>query len=349
MDKNNLLKKIAKISKVTGFTRLCYLLNRNRKKIIAYHSIIPDKYFDNSLHLDHSMKESSFKAQLELMKEKFKISTELYKAKELTITFDDGYYNQYEIAARIMDKHGIKGYFFCVQAMLKNGEPILMDKLQYWISYAKEGTYYLEDLKIQLFLQDMESRRKEWEKISNLLLKGVPQEKVEEAFNKAYSFDEIKINKKLYSLRFKPLTRSSIKIMELAGHKIGAHSAYHRRLSFMNEEELKKDISLCKSAFGSFYNTSVFAYPYGSYEDISQRIIELLKEENFTEALSYSSSPLKGAFNYNKFFIPRIYLPDTADSASIEFILSGAKHLITYRKLLPKWNEVIKYEGTKHS
>lgn len=337
MRKNNLLKKVAKISKITGFTRLCYLLNRNRKKIIAYHNIIPDRYFDGSLHLDHSMKESSFKAQLGVMKRKFKISTELYNAKDLTLTFDDGYYNQYEIAARIMDKYGIKGYFFCVEDLISKGEPILMDKLQYWISYVKEGTYNLPDFKIQLILEDMESRRKEWEKISKLLIKGVPLEKIEEAFNNAFSFENIKLNRKFYSLRFKPLTRSSIKIMELAGHKIGAHSAYHRRLSLMSEKELKNDISLCKGALGTIYNTTVFAYPYGSNTDISLRTIEVLKEENFTEALSYSSSPLEGALKYNRYFVPRIYMPDIADTASIEFILSGAKHLITYKKLLPKW------------
>ena len=64
------IKKVAKISKITGFTSLCYRLNKNRKRTIAYHNIIPDKYWDDSLHLSHSMKESSFIKQLEVIQSK---------------------------------------------------------------------------------------------------------------------------------------------------------------------------------------------------------------------------------------------------------------------------------------
>ena len=61
------LKKVAKISKYTGFTLLCYFLNRNRKRTIAYHNVIHDQYWDNSVHLAHSMKESSFRKQIEVI------------------------------------------------------------------------------------------------------------------------------------------------------------------------------------------------------------------------------------------------------------------------------------------
>lgn len=333
------LKKVARISKVMGFTKLCYFLNRNRKRVIAYHNVIPDKYFDDSLHLSHSMRESSFKAQLEIMKKKFKISNALEDSKAITITFDDGYLNQYEIASRLMDRYNMKGYFFCVGDLISKGETILMDRLQYWISYVEEGTYKLEDLNITLELKDKDSRKREWQKISNILNSGVTQEKVEEEFEKACSFKNLREpNEKFLRLRFTPILKSNLKTMKGKGHLIGAHSAHHRRLSLMNEDQLQQDIKICKEALGSTFNTKVFAYPYGSKEDITPRVIEVIKKAGFKEAFGYSNGSLKGDLKYNKYFMPRMFLADTSDKELIDFTLSGAKHFIGFRRLLPKWD-----------
>lgn len=330
------LKKVARISKVTGFTRLCYFFNRNRKRVIAYHNIIPDKFIDDSLHLSHSMRESSFNAQLEVMRRRFKVSTDIEDVKAITLTFDDGYLNQYEIASKAMDRYNMKGYFFCVEDLISKGNPILMDMLQYWISYVEEGTYKLEELKITLELSDKESRRLQWNKISELLNSGVSNEKIAEEFEKAYSFKAIKgPNEKFLKLRFAAIPKSSLKVMKERGHYIGAHSAFHRRLSLMNEENLKEDIEICKKETGTIFNTNVFAYPYGSKEDISPTVIEFIEEAGFTEAFAYSNGPLKGEFQYSKYFMPRMFLGDTTDKDLIDFTLSGAKHLIVFRRLLP--------------
>lgn len=333
------LKKVARISKVTGFTRLCYFFNRNRKRVIAYHNVIPDKFFDDSLHLFHSMKESSFKAQLEVMRKRFRVSTDIEDVKSITLTFDDGYLNQYEIASKAMDRRNMKGYFFCVEDLISNGNPILMDMLQYWVSYVEEGTYKLEELNITLELRNEESRKLQWNKISELLNSGVTPEKVEEAFEKAYSFKYIKGPKeKFLKLRFAAIPKSSLKAMKEKGHYIGAHSAFHRRLSLMNEEQLKEDIDICKKAKENILNTNVFAYPYGSKEDISTTVLDIIAKAGFTRAFAYSNGPLKGEFQYNKYFMPRIFLADTSDKDLIDFTLSGAKHFIAFRRLLPKWN-----------
>lgn len=333
------LKKVARISKVIGFTRLCYFFNRNRKRVIAYHNVIPDKFFDDSLHLAHSMRESSFKVQLDVMRRRFKVSTDIEDVKSLTITFDDGYLNQYEIASKAMDRYNLKGYFFCVDDLISKGDPILMDRLQYWVSYVDEGTYKLEELNVTLELKNKESRKLQWNKISNLLNSGVTQEKVEEEFEKAFSFKNIKGPKaKFLKLRFAPISKSTLKTMKENGHFIGAHSAHHRRLSLMSEEKLNEDVDICKNSSGATFNTNVFAYPYGSKEDISSTVVELIEKAGFTEAFAYSNGPLKGAFQYNKYFMPRMFLADTSDKDLIDFTLSGAKHFIAFRRLLPKWS-----------
>lgn len=332
----NTLKKIAKISKYTGFTSICYFLNRNRKRTVAYHNIIPDKYFDNTLHLDYSMKESNFKKQIELIKSKFDINLDINDTKSLTLTFDDGYSNQCKIASRIMDKENVKGYFFCVANLINDNEILTMDKLQYWFSYVPLGVYKSKELNLEFNISTNEGRREEWKKVSDALKNGVSIKEAEEYLNDLYGFKDINMDEKFYRLRFYSIEKYELEDMKKKGHKIGAHSANHIRLSDLKQDELEEDIKICGDMLkNKIYNTKVFCYPYGSIEDISEVVINQVKNNGFESAFAYSNLPLNNGKEYNQYFIPRIFLPDTDDKDLIDFVLSGAKHFITFRKLLP--------------
>lgn len=326
------LKIVSKISKVTGFTSLCYKLNKERKRVIAYHNIIPDKYWDDSLHLAHSMKESSFIKQLEIIRNRLGVTLNIYDIDKATITFDDGYLNQYLIASKIMDDKDIKGYFFCTANVINNNEPFIMDRLQYWFSYVPEGTYYLDKLGIKLSIKDKSSRISEWQKISDII-GDVEIEKIENLLDEKYPFKDIKIDKEFGKLRFRGISKSQLIDMKEHGHKIGAHSANHKRLSIMDYEELKNDIGICKYMLDSDYNTDVFCYPFGSRKDINEIVLENIKKNGFKYAFAYSNNPIKEG--YDEYFMPRMFLPDTDNEEVIDFILSGAKHFMSFRKLLP--------------
>lgn len=332
-----ILKKIAKISKYTGFTALCYFLNRNRKRTIAYHNVIPDKYWDNSVHLAHSMKESSFRKQIEIIKDRFDIDLDIENSKTITLTFDDGYLNQCSIASKILDEHGVNGYFFCVADLINYDKTLDMDMLQYWISYVPFGIYEISEINLSLVINYDEDRAVEWQKISDKLNEGVTSKAMKKYLEQCYLFSEIKsIDNIAYNLRFSGIDYKNLDLMKEKGHKIGAHSARHMRLSKLNDNELKEDINICKENLGKLYNTDIFCYPYGSIEDISEKVIELISINGFTKAFAYSNSPLK-YYGYNKYFIPRMFIPDTDDKYLIDFILSGAKHFISFRELLPNF------------
>lgn len=331
------LKKAAKVSKYTGLTALCYFLNRNRKRTIAYHNVIPDKYWDNSVHLTHSMKESSFRKQIEVIKNRFNVDLDIDNPKTVTLTFDDGYLNQYTIASAILDESNLKAYFFCVADLINKQNPLDMDMLQYWISYVPYGKYNIEEVKLELNITDEESRKREWQKISDKLDEGIKLSDMKSILDRAYKFDELKKlnNNEMYQIRFSAIDTENIKKMKKEGHKIGAHTTKHLRLSTLNNYELIQDIRICKYNLDKLYNTKVFCYPYGSENDIPQSIIEILKQNSFTKAFAYSNGPLKN-INYNDYFMPRIVIPDSDDEDLINFVLSGAKYFVTFRRLLPK-------------
>lgn len=328
------IKKVAKISKITGFTNLCYKLNKNRKRTIAYHNIIPDRYWDNSLHLDHSMKESSFRKQIEIMQDKFGCTLDIYNLDKVTITFDDGYKNQYSIASKILDDKDIQGYFFCTANVINNNQAFIMDRLQYWFSYVPYGVYNLDEINIVLNIEDENSRKTEWKKISDII-GPVEIDKIEEILESLYPLYKININESLYKLRFEGITMNELNEMKNKGHKIGAHSANHKRLSNMNSDELEEDISICTEMLEKIYNTKSFCYPFGSKEDINENVIRSLSNKGFKNAFAYSNSPIEEG--YNTYFMPRMFLPDIDDLDVINFILSGAKHFLSFKVLLPKY------------
>ena len=332
------LKKVAKISRYTGFTSFCYFLNRNRKRTIAYHNVIPDKCWDDSIHLAHSMKESSFRKQIDIIKDRFKVDLDIYNTKTLTLTFDDGYLNQYTVASKILDENEIVGYFFCVADLINNGKTLDMDMLQYWISYVPYGIYNVEEINLKLYVRDEESRKNEWKKVSDKLDEGIKLCDMKNMLDNIYKFEELrnyKNHEPMYKIRFNPINKESINKMKKNGHKIGAHTAKHLKLSGLSKFELIEDISICKYNIDKLYNTKIFCYPYGSQKDISEDVIEELKKNNFTNSFSYSNGPLNG-MDYNDYFMPRMFIPDTNDDDLINFVLSGAKHFVSFRKLLPK-------------
>lgn len=334
----NTLKKVAKISKYIGFTFLCYFLNRDRKRTIVYHNVIPNKYWDNSIHLAHSMKESSFRKQIEVIKKRFDIDLDIYNPKTITLTFDDGYLNQYTVVSKVLDENDLNGYFFCVADLINNKKTLDMDMLQYWISYVPYGEYNVEAINLSLNITDEQSRKSEWKKISDKLDEGIKLYDMKNILDNIFKFEELKKatnHNDIYRTRFNPIDLESINKMKKNGHKIGAHTAKHLRLSRLSKYELIEDISICKYNMDNLYNTKIFCYPYGSQKDISKDVIEELKKNNFTNSFSYSNGPLNG-MDYNDYFMPRMFIPDTDDEDLINFVLSGAKHFFSFRKLLPK-------------
>jgi peptidoglycan/xylan/chitin deacetylase (PgdA/CDA1 family) len=326
---------VAKISKYTFMTKLFYKLNKERKIIIGYHNVIPDKNFENYINLDFSIRESQFIKHLEVIKKRFDIGIDLNNGNEVTLTFDDGYSNQYSIASKILDEYNVNGYFFCAADLLDNKDMLLIDKIQYWIDYADDGKYTNEEYNLELELADKITRKKQWRKVQSLIKNKVSFEKICELLDNMFRFEDIEIDNEFYKLRFNSIKKSELERMKLKGHKIGAHSSAHNILSYMKSDELNKDIEKCRVLLETgIYNTKTFCYPFGGEEDVSDEVIRVINKKGFVNAIAFINKKLKYR-NYNELFMPRMILPNTYDKDYIEFILSGAYYFMKNFKLLP--------------
>lgn len=335
---------IMKICKFTGVHKLFYFLNRNRKKIIGYHNIIPDEYFDNSINLDYSIRKSEFKKHLDIINKRFKVGLDLYNTKEITLTFDDGYKNQYSQGSKILDEYNNKGYFFYAANLLNDVGTLLIDKIIFWVDYVKEGYYSNEKYNIELSISNKESRRLAWEKIDGLIRENIEFDKIYEILDQMYKFEEIKVLDEFYTMRFTPINKYELYDMKKNGHKIGAHSYSHKRLSKLDKDELENDIEKCKRLLEQgIYNTDTFCYPFGSEYEVDKKTIEKIKEKGFKNAISFVNYP-NSSIDYDEFFMPRITLPRTIDEDHIDFVLSGTYYFIKNRRLFPKFKTLLNTE-----
>lgn len=336
MNNRKLKDFILKIINKSGFNKLCYALNKNRKRIIIYHNIIPDDIYEESINSEFTIKESTFRKQVDMLEKRFKIGLDLEDTSQLTITFDDGYLNQYSLGSKILDEKNINGYFFCSESLINNGKTLGIDNIQFWLDYVPYGNYKIDKINLNLRILNKEDRKLAWFNIRNIInCQNINIEEVEDSLNKVYPFMDIKGNEKIYNLRFKPINKLQIEKMKSRGHIIGAHSSKHEILSKMSFNELDSDIETCRQNIGEIYNTDVFCYPYGSFDEVSEDNIKLVKEKNFKYGIASGNYPHKYR-GYSKDYIPRMYIEDIENEDKLDFILSGAWYLLYYKRLLPK-------------
>lgn len=117
-------KLVAIIAYWTGLDALFYWLNRKAKRIITFHNILRDEIWREGVANGVSNKLSDFERIVDECAKRFGFSTDLSDAKTLTITFDDGYRNQYTTAFRSLQKRAIPAYVF-VSGDVRGGRYII--------------------------------------------------------------------------------------------------------------------------------------------------------------------------------------------------------------------------------
>jgi peptidoglycan/xylan/chitin deacetylase (PgdA/CDA1 family) len=331
---------IASATYFFGINKLFRFLNRNRKKIITYHNIIRDENYDETLHLGVSTNESTFENQIDYLTEKFPISNNLDDNKTITLTFDDGYYNQYKAIKKYLIPKKLQCYLFCPLELILKQEPVITDKILFWISYSSISPYNVYIGSKELLLQNKTKKDKlnSWKKIySTIQQSDASQKEMFNQLNAIESFDVILENtsKELVEDRLQPLNREQLN--ELKRHQIliGAHSINHEILSALSKQQISTILLQLKKN-KEIYNTKVFCYPFGGNAEVSTTVIEEMKRQDYFEkALSNINHPIKN-LNYNDFFIPRITLSNTKNRKILDFELSGTKFFLKHGKLFPK-------------
>ena len=311
-----------------GITALFYFLNRKVKRICTFHNVLPDAGFEINPETSFSMSESCFRKVVRELKKHYNFSVDVFDPSTVTITFDDGNANQYEIAAEILKSEGnIPAIIFVAGIDRKDG--LIVDKLCYWTAYAPI------DILIRLNGAPI-SRRDFWRRIMRPKFVADADTKGKNTYewaNAIYPFDELYRSKtpEYLHLRMDGIRQEQLNDLRSRGWIVGWHTQSHFPLSSLSESEQQNEMTPPTEM-----KDVVFSYPYGELLSVNANAIKNAEKIGFPCAVGNIEF---GGDIHGRYFLPRFNLPALRtwkDRILLHFQLSGLKYFVTTFKLLPR-------------
>lgn len=323
--KQYLLASIYFVAYHIGIFDLLYRFYR-RPIVVSYHNIIPDalgpsyRQFIGGDHL-----ESEFDKHLEIIQAKLPISNEISPGKVL-ITFDDGFRNNYLVAAGILERNGAEATFFVPACYFESPEILWVDKMLMWLSFVPPGEYQLGGVTYPIDTRN--DRSQAWSGIWQGLLQDFSlKEQILKEMHTACAFQDLPMDSEYRKLRFEALSEAEMNGLKASGHKIGCHSYNHDILAKLSAAELTENFRKC-GAYADRYNSRWFSYPFGRESEVSDQVVSQCRDFGYTQAfMNISNSDPNDEFR-----IPRINMPNSASKPLIHAKLSGFEDLL--KKLL---------------
>jgi peptidoglycan/xylan/chitin deacetylase (PgdA/CDA1 family) len=270
--------------RVTQSAQDCWLLN------------VSPKHFQEHMEV---IKKHCFPIKLEELNK----TNPRFNKKKVVLTFDDGYADNFYQAKPILERYEIPATFFVVSGMIDSKEEYWWDELEKII--FEDDIVFPEKYRIgvqECFWPRSTTSREQ-------LLEGLASVLRPADFYVRRDFMRYlrSLNGKVLP-RHLPLTKQElIQMANCRLFEIGAHTVTHPTLANMTEEEQEQEISESKEYLEDILNRPIasFAYPYGSYSDLS---IEVLKRLKFNAACTVTISPVYNT--YDPYQLPRFTVRD---------------------------------------
>lgn len=328
---------LATVCYYIGLDHLFYMLNRNAKRIITFHNVMPSNLLPEGKSIGLTDTEESFATKIKEVRKHFRISTDVMDQQSLTITFDDGYRNQFDIAKKILGAD--KAVIFASGGVVNNDNPLgalTVDLLMHWTELIPNGHYDLSQTLGEGNIIDASSDNRQllWQKIIWPAFVKDSESKGKnlfEALDKAYPMDKVLSNcsEEYLRLRLTGFTSNEIDNIRESDWVVGWHTQEHFPLSALTTDE--KRIEIAEMAPAETKKT-ILSYPYGETQSVDLECLKIAEEAGYIGAVSNlpDVTPLTG-----QYFLPRITLSD--NKYLLHFELSGLKHFIRNKKLLPRF------------
>lgn len=204
-------------------------------------------------------------------------------ARALSITFDDGYQDNYAIALPILQRHGLKATFFVCSGYINDGlmfNDIIIEALRACQSNAIELNWLGLG---QLPVHDMASKRACAEKILGAV-KYLPFQEREQACMRVWETAAPgKTRPRLM------MTDEEIRHLAAQGMTIGGHTHTHPILNRIDLDSARQDIAQNRRLLGDLVGQEplIFAYPNGRpVRDYGHEHVKLIRELGYHFAVS---------------------------------------------------------------
>ena len=292
----NIKKKIARkivfpLILNSGFEKIMLKQSHHNIMNILYHGVVRN----NSTFFSPShIQIKQFEKHLQYLKKHFEIislpeafysyrNNIVPKKKSITVSFDDGYLNNLELALPLLEKYKIKTTFFVVGSCTENNSNKLLwtDKISCFEHFFKKEKIEFNN---NVFLNGKEINSKKSIKTFLKSLKANERDNIINELDNKYNLSS-KI-KQLDSEIWKMMNKEEIiKLASSDFVEIGSHGYDHYNLGIINLQDAIKDMKKSKIALEETINKPVnmIAYPDGSYTiDVKKEALKI----GFTDQLA---------------------------------------------------------------
>lgn len=336
--KHRITRILAVFSYYLGLDALFYWLNRDVKRIITFHNVMPADLLPQGKQIGLTDIEELFRKKVRFLKSRFEIGNDLSNPHQVSITFDDGYLNQCEVAGRILKEEGnLPAIIFVAGRMIDNAEPseaLVVDILLHWIQLVPDGCYSLNgDYAVEKqFELTATNRMAMWSKVVWPSFCNDSESKGRNLLaelDRQYAVKDVLAvcSNEYLRLRMTGVTHDDMKSWKSQGSIVGWHTHEHYPLSKLSLEEKRKEILCAQTEMKSI----VFSYPYGELDSVDKECLLIAETAGFPCAVSNVNGHNS---LMDKYFMPRFMLDGTIYQWHME--LSGLKYFLKTRKLLPK-------------
>lgn len=215
------------------------------------------------------------------------------------VTFDDGYRDNFEIAAPILQRRGVPATFFVASGFLDGGimwNDVVIDALR----STRRDAISLPNLGVPaLSLHDWSARA---QAVTSILMaiKYLPQDQRDKAAAEVARACAVEPPKDLM------MSSEQIRSLAAMGFGIGAHTHTHPILARLADTAAEEEIRLGREYLSALVDQPVnlFAYPNGRWlDDFDERHMGIVERAGFDAA--FSTEPGVGRLASNCFALPR--------------------------------------------
>jgi peptidoglycan/xylan/chitin deacetylase (PgdA/CDA1 family) len=232
----------------------------------------------------------------------------------VAVTFDDGYADNVEIAAPVLNRFGIRAAFYVTVDCIETGMPPWPARLRYAFATTTKATWSdpggcLRPL--QGSAQPQTAFLLACEKCA--CLAGESQQKAIRAIEHDLEVEP------LTSKHIPMLTWDQVRRLSRYGHTAGSHTLTHPNLAHVQDSELSRELMGSKSKLEKELSAPVvhFSYPSPALEPHwTERTVEMTRKVGYLTAVTSSSGLVRNGDN--PLFFRRLAIPTRYD----EFIWS---------------------------
>jgi len=254
--------------------------------IIYYHRVLPQIKWGDPLLLQISLE--NFERQVRYLARTYSIislheliaqrtSGAFLRKRQIVLTFDDGYRDNYLYAYPILKKYHVPATIFLTTDHVTNQSLFMWEHLLYAIKYFSHPVLRIDSEQFTFPMHSYHERMTAFWTLHNYLktLSLTHAQQVIASINDTpFQIDEEDL----------PLTWAQVQEMsKTAGMTFGAHTCTHPVLSALEAVEADNEIASSKTAIETHLQQEInlFAYPYGDEKHFSSATMKLLEQRHF--------------------------------------------------------------------